>query len=126
MVLPMSGARVLRLSSALDGEELARVADTFKTLSDPTRLRLLSVLADGDSSVNALCARVAMSQPAVSHQLRLLRAAHLVRARRVGREVYYAIDDHHVMELVAQARSHAGHAAPRSAPRRAPGRRGRR
>ena len=93
----------------LGGPELASVAATFRTLSDPTRLRILSLLGESECCVHELCAWTGMSQPAVSHQLRLLRVAQLVRARRAGREVFYAIDDDHVMELVAQARSHAGH-----------------
>ncbi len=94
-------------------DEFERLAAIFKTLSDPTRLRLLCALGDGDSCVHDLCARLAMSQPAVSHQLRLLRDARLVRGRRAGREVHYALDDSHVMRLIAQARSHAAHARSR-------------
>jgi DNA-binding transcriptional ArsR family regulator len=104
--------------TALRGPELLAVAATFRTLSDPTRLRILSLLGESECCVHELCAGLGMSQPAVSHQLRLLRVAHLVRARRVGREVFYALDDDHVMELVAQARSHAGHARPATAARR--------
>jgi ArsR family transcriptional regulator len=92
---------------ALAGAELSSVAATFRALSDPTRLRLLALLGDGERCVHELCAALRMSQPAVSHQLRLLRVGRLVRSRRAGREVYYALDDEHVMELVAQARSHA-------------------
>src|SRR5438128_2532130 len=103
------GARRSRPRSVLAGVELSRVAAVFRTLSDPTRLWLLSLLGEAESCVHELCAETGMSQPAVSHQLRLLRVARLVRARRVGREVFYAIDDEHVMELVSQARSHAGH-----------------
>ena len=105
----MSPANLLRRRSTLAGDELRRLADTFKTLSDPTRLRLLSLLGDGELCVHELCARLEMSQPAVSHQLRLMRVAQLVRARRAGREVFYALDDDHVLELIGQARSHAGH-----------------
>jgi ArsR family transcriptional regulator len=99
-----------RQRKGLLGAELARVAALFRALSDPTRLRILSLLGEAECCVHELCAHTAMSQPAVSHQLRLLRVGGLVRARRVGREVFYALDDEHVMELVSQARSHAGHA----------------
>jgi DNA-binding transcriptional ArsR family regulator len=54
-----------------------------------------------------------VSQPAVSHQLRILRVARLVKAHRIGREVFYSLADGHVMELVTQARSHARHDLPR-------------
>jgi DNA-binding transcriptional ArsR family regulator len=103
-------ARLLPRWSGLGGEELASLAEIFKTLSDPTRLKLLVLLGEGEACVHELCAQLGMSQPAVSHQLRLLRVARLVRARRAGREVFYALDDRHVIELVTQARSHAGHA----------------
>jgi ArsR family transcriptional regulator len=87
--------------------ELYAAAEVFKTLSDPTRLRILSALGEGELCVHELCARLAMSQPAVSHQLRLLRVSRLVRPRRAGREIFYALDDEHVMSLVAAARAHA-------------------
>jgi ArsR family transcriptional regulator, lead/cadmium/zinc/bismuth-responsive transcriptional repressor len=103
-------ARLAHRPADLARDELRGVADIFKTLSDPTRLRILDALGDGEACVHELCARLAMSQPAVSHQLRLLRVARLVRARRAGREVFYAVDDRHVMRLIAQARSHAVHA----------------
>lgn len=90
-----------------DEAQLLAVAEIFKTLSDPTRLRILQRLAEGETCVHELCAQLAMSQPAVSHQLRLLRVGHLVRTRRAGREIFYSIDDEHVMSLVAAARAHA-------------------
>ena len=90
-----------------DQAQLLRVAEMFKTLSDPTRLRLLTRLAEGEACVHELCAALAMSQPAVSHQLRLLRVARLVRTRRAGREIFYSLEDEHVMSLVASARAHA-------------------
>jgi len=108
----MTNSRTVRARD-LDGEELAALAATFKTLSDPTRLRLLAVLGRGEACVHDLCESIGMSQPAVSHQLRMLRANRLVRARRAGREIFYALDDGHVMELIGQARSHAGHVRAR-------------
>src|SRR4051794_24781261 len=102
-----------RSRRGLAGAELERVAAVFRTLSDPTRLRILALLGEAEGCVHELCGHTGMSQPAVSHQLRLLRVARLVRGRRVGREVFYALDDEHVMELVSQARSHAGHAGGR-------------
>ena len=83
------------------------VAEIFKTLSDPTRLRILARLAEGEACVHELCAALGMSQTAVSHQLRLLRVGRLVRPRRDGREIFYSLEDEHVMSLVAAARAHA-------------------
>ena len=90
-----------------EAKELVATAEVFKTLSDPTRLRILGVLGRGEICVHELCARVGMSQTAVSHQLRLLRVARLVRTRRAGREIFYTLDDEHVLSLVAAARAHA-------------------
>jgi DNA-binding transcriptional ArsR family regulator len=58
--------------------------------------------------VHELCARVQMSQTAVSHQLRTLRQARLVRGRRDGREIFYTLDDEHVLVLLSAALEHAG------------------
>jgi len=88
--------------------EAAAVADLFRTLADPTRLRILALLAEGETCVHVICARLGMGQSAVSHQLRLLRVGHLVRTRRVGREIYYALDDDHVVQLIRDGRHHAG------------------
>ena len=89
-------------------DDLFAVAEIFKTLSDPTRLRILARLAEGEACVHELCAALGMSQTAVSHQLRLLRVGRLVRPRRDGREIFYSLEDEHVMSLVAAARAHAG------------------
>ena len=82
------------------------MAATFRVLADPTRVRLLAVLTAGDQCVRALAQAVAMSASAVSHQLRVLREARMVRARRAGRLVYYSLDDHHVRTLFQQALTH--------------------
>jgi len=89
------------------------LAEIFKVLSDPTRLRILAVLVqDGPLCVHQLCARVAMSQPAVSHQLRTLRAARLVRGQRLGREIEYRLDDDHVVRLILEGLHHVEHGGP--------------
>ena len=75
-------------------------------LGDPTRVKILDALGDGELCVNDLAARVGMSESAVSHQLRLLRTMRLVRVRREGRLGFYAVDDHHILELLNQARTH--------------------
>src|SRR3954468_16431692 len=91
----------------IDEDELYAAAETFKTLSDPTRLKILRALADGDTCVHELCDQLGMNQSAVSHQLRLLRVQRLVRTRRAGREIYYSLEDDHVLSLLAAACSHA-------------------
>jgi DNA-binding transcriptional ArsR family regulator len=90
-----------------------QVADVFRLLGDPTRVRLVDALTHGEHCVCDLAALVGLSESAVSHQLRLLRAARLVRVRRAGRLAFYSLDDHHVVGLVHDMRKHVeedGHA----------------
>ena len=86
--------------------DVATVAETFRMLGDPTRIRILDALGEGELCVGDLARIVGQSESAVSHQLRLLRTMRLVRARREGRQAYYAVDDHHILELLHQARTH--------------------
>jgi DNA-binding transcriptional ArsR family regulator len=82
------------------------IADVFKLLGDPTRVRLVDALSHGERCVCDLSALVQLSESAVSHQLRLLRAARLVRVRRAGRMAFYSLDDHHVVGLLHDTRKH--------------------
>ena len=90
----------------LPGRTVESVADVFRLLGDPTRVRLLDALTHGECCVCDLAALVGLSESAVSHQLRLLRGARLVRARRAGRMAYYSLDDHHVIGLLHDTRKH--------------------
>lgn len=90
----------------LGGESVSSIAEIFKLLGDPTRVRLVDALTHGERCVSDLTALVGISESAVSHQLRLLRAARLVRVRRSGRLAYYALDDHHVIGLLHDMRKH--------------------
>ena len=90
-------------------EETARLAELFKALGDATRTRILAALATGELCPCALAELLGISISAVSHQLRLLRTARLVRARRQGRNVYYTLDDDHVTRLLAQGLEHVRH-----------------
>lgn len=90
----------------LSPDHVQSLADTFRVLGDPTRVRILDALRDGELCVNDLATRIGMSESAVSHQLRLLRTMRLVRVRRDGRLAFYAVDDHHILELLAQASTH--------------------
>ena len=82
------------------------LADTFKVLGDTTRLRILDALSRSELCVQDLAARVGISESAVSHQLRLLRGTRLVRQRRDGRLIYYALDDQHIVGLFVQGLEH--------------------
>jgi DNA-binding transcriptional ArsR family regulator len=99
------------------------LAETFRLLGDPTRVRLLDALAAGELCVCDLATLLGHTVSAVSHQLRLLRGLRLVRARRSGRMVYYSLDDHHIHDLISQARRHVEEAAPHAARNTAAGRR---
>jgi ArsR family transcriptional regulator len=85
------------------------LADLFSALSDPTRLRIISVLLDGEMNVGEIAAQLAMTESAVSHQLRGLRQMKLVRARKNGRQVFYALDDDHVAKLYRMGLDHVEH-----------------
>jgi DNA-binding transcriptional ArsR family regulator len=98
-----TAVRSLMLMGARTSEALA---DTFRVLGDPTRVRILDALAGGELCVCDIASLVGISESAASHQLRLLRGMRLVRPRRAGRLVYYAVDDHHILELLTQARTH--------------------
>ncbi|HAE84995.1 MAG TPA: transcriptional regulator [Anaerolineaceae bacterium] len=93
----------------LSFEDAERMATTFKGLADPTRLKILAVLLQGDACVSELAERVQISQSAVSHQLRLLRHLRFVSARREGQQIIYHIDDEHIEDLFMQAYAHGKH-----------------
>lgn len=93
----------------VDGLTAIHMADTFQALSDPTRVRIISALAQQELCVCDLAAVLGMSQSAISHQLRLLRVTGLVRHRKEGRKVYYALDDEHIHRLFREGLEHARH-----------------
>ncbi len=93
-------------SSLFDAELVSALADTFKVLGDATRVRILDVLSQDELCVGDIADILGLSESAVSHQLRLLRGARLVRQRRAGQMVFYALDDHHVVRLFEQGSEH--------------------
>ena len=93
-------------SALLGARSIEGVAEVFKLLGDPTRVRILDALSHGERCVCDLASLVQQTESAVSHQLRLLRSARLVRVRRTGRHAYYALDDHHVIGLLHDTRKH--------------------
>jgi DNA-binding transcriptional ArsR family regulator len=101
-----SDASSVRRSRLMPPDAVAALADTFRILGDPTRVRMLDVLAGGELCVCDLAALVGISESAVSHQLRLLRGMRLVRPRRAGRQVFYSLDDQHIVALFQQALRH--------------------
>lgn len=85
------------------------MAEIFKVLSDPTRIRILSLLAHQELCVSCIAQALNMTHSAISHQLRLLRSANLVKFTKDGKEVIYSLDDEHVLSLFAQALDHVKH-----------------
>ena len=103
-------ARVREVAPRIvDGLRATRLAELFQALGDPTRVRIISALSLTEMCVCDLAASLSMSQSAISHQLRLLRALRLVRAEKRGRMVYYALDDAHVSGLFRQGMEHVAH-----------------
>ncbi len=103
---------VVQISSdqLLDADEATALADGFKLLGDPTRVRILYTLLEaGELNVGDLAEVVGVSETTVSHAMRLLRAAGIVRNRRDGRSIYYRLDDDHVRTLLELSREHLAH-----------------
>ena len=86
----------------LDGIIATHVADLFKALSDPTRVRVISLLAHTELCVGDLSLVLGRSQPAISHQPRVLRNLRIVTARKEGRHVFYTLTDEHIHDLFQQ------------------------
>jgi DNA-binding transcriptional ArsR family regulator len=90
----------------IDTDTVQALADTFRLLGDPTRVRIVDALAGGQLCVHEISERIGISESAISHQLRLMRTMRIVRGRREGRCVYYTLDDQHVLDLFQQGLKH--------------------
>ena len=93
----------------LDGITASHIAEIFAALADPTRVRIIGLLTHVELCVGDLCLVLGMSQPAVSHQLRVLRNLRIVAARKDGRHGFYTLVDEHVHDLFHQGLAHATH-----------------
>jgi DNA-binding transcriptional ArsR family regulator len=102
-------AEDIKLKNEMDEETLYLVSQTFKTLGDPTRIRILHLLFQNEYSVNTIAKTLNLKQSTVSHQLRLLKSLRLVKYRREGTHFFYSHDDEHVIDILKQAISHAMH-----------------
>ncbi len=87
-------------------EMLYDLADLFKVFADTTRIKILYALMDGDMCVADIAEVVDVTQSAVSHQLRSMKQAHLVKFRRDGKQIIYSLSDDHVYTMLAQGLSH--------------------
>lgn len=93
----------------LPPETAERLAAIFSALSDPTRVRLIAALSEGECCVGALASALGMSVSAISHQLGLLRQLRVVRVRRAGRYIFYSLDDEHVTTMYRCGLEHVSH-----------------
>jgi DNA-binding transcriptional ArsR family regulator len=93
-------------SMILDEQTASRLAELFRALSDPSRVRIISALSSKELNVGTLAEAVGLSESAVSHQLRGLRQMRLVRARKKGRQVFYELDDEHIFDLYRRGLDH--------------------
>ena len=90
----------------LDEEELFEMAELFKVFGDSTRIRILYTMFDEELRVSDICEELGLTISAVSHQLRLLKQAKLVRCRREGKMMYYMLSDDHVKTIIGMAKEH--------------------
>ncbi len=92
--------------AVLDEHVAAHVAELFRAFSDTSRVRIMAVLLRGEANVSALSRAVGISESAVSHHMRGLRQMRLVHSRKDGKEVYYRVDDTHIIHLFQQGVKH--------------------
>ena len=90
----------------LDEDALIEMAELFKMFGDSTRIKILCGLFEGEKCVQEITEATGSSQSAVSHQLRLLKQARLVRCRRSGKQIYYTLADDHVKTILGMAKEH--------------------
>jgi len=108
----VDASRVKAAQKALPADDVVNaLAETFRTLSDPTRVRIIAALSHQELCVCDLANLLRLTNSAISHQLRLLRGQRLVKFRREGKIAYYTLDDEHIRNLFAEGIRHlnAGH-----------------
>ncbi len=99
--------RVTRVKREMHAEKLLlELSDVFKLLGDHTRVRILHALSLSELCVCDIASLLELSMSAVSHQLRLLKAAKIIRFRKEGKNVYYTLDDEHVFNLIREGMAH--------------------
>lgn len=91
----------------IDDDLLEETAYFFKVLGDPTRLRIVYALFEGELCVNDISSHIDLSVSAVSHQLAMLKRAKLVASRRDGKMIYYRLDDDHIRTILGVAHEHS-------------------
>lgn len=96
-----------RLKNELPEDEVVgKLSDVFKLFGDATRIKILWALFDNEICVYDIATKLGMTQSAISHQLRVLKQARLVKARREGKNTFYCLDDEHVKRIIEQVMIH--------------------
>ena len=90
-------------------ETLFELSEFFKFFGDTTRIRIIQILLSGENSVNEIAEKLSLEQSVVSHQLRILRTANLVKPRRDGRKMFYSLDDDHIGMIFNTGLTHILH-----------------
>lgn len=93
-------------SLILNEQQAAHVAELFRSFSDTSRVRIISALVSGEMNISALAESVGISESAISHHMRGLRQMRIVQSRRDGKEVYYQVEDEHIVALFQQGVNH--------------------
>lgn len=86
----------------MDPPQLDRLAKRFHALGEPTRLKIMEILSQGEKSVGYLAETLGMSQPSVSHHLKTLRLARFARTRRQGKQIFYSINDGSLGQMLSE------------------------
>ncbi len=100
-----SPTEALRLPE-LDDDQTVQLAEMFRLMGDPTRLRIILACLQGPTSVGTIAETLNLSASLVSHHLRLLRAARVMRGQRRGKQIYYAVADEHISCVIADMLEH--------------------
>ena len=101
------GALLDHVKADMPADELLQdLGDLFKVFGDTTRIRIMYALYEGEMSVMAISELLGMTQPAISHQLKTLKAANLVAGRRQGKTIFYYLSDEHVKSIIAAGYEH--------------------
>lgn len=92
--------------------ELANVLSFYKVLADETRLRILYALKEREMCAGDIAVLLDMTKSAVSHQLAVMRNMHQIKSRREGKNVFYSLDDEHIVDILEEAMIHMDHTEP--------------
>ena len=102
----MAEDRPLRARTRIGDDLVVELAETFRLMSDPTRLKIILACLDAPAAVGEMAERLGISASLVSHHLRLLRAARLLQADRRGRQVFYVVGDEHIRSMLTDMVDH--------------------